>query len=100
MDAAETLIPELRCPYGAIRTSRVANIDHPLNTLKRVSVRTEQILEESYPVAAHRTLSHRSVAKLEAVPEHGFDLAQKAIFDGAARPRDPQIPRHRDGNLT
>ena len=30
---------------------RVANIDRPLNTLKGVSVRTEQILEESYPVA-------------------------------------------------
>jgi hypothetical protein len=61
VDAVETLIPELRSLYGAIRIPRVANIDRPLNTLKGVSVRTEQILEESYPVAAHRTLSHQSI---------------------------------------
>jgi hypothetical protein len=54
VDAVETLIPELRSLYGAIRIPRVANIDRPLNTLKGVSVRTEKILEESYPVAAHR----------------------------------------------
>ena len=29
----ETLIPELRSLYSAIRTRRVANIDRPLNTL-------------------------------------------------------------------
>jgi hypothetical protein len=48
VDAVETLIPELRSLYGAIRIPRVANIDRPLNTLKGVSVRTEQILEENY----------------------------------------------------
>jgi hypothetical protein len=41
VDAVETLIPELRSLYGAIRIPRVANIDRPLNTLKGVSVRTE-----------------------------------------------------------
>ena len=43
MDAVETLIPVLRSLYGAIRIPRVANIDHLLNALKGVSVRTEQI---------------------------------------------------------
>src|SRR5262249_8358429 len=51
--------PELRSLYSAIRVPRVANIDCPLNTLKGVSVRTEQILEESYPVAAHRRRASR-----------------------------------------
>ena len=43
MDAVETLIPELRSLYGAIRIPRVANIDRPLNTL---SVRTEQMRQK------------------------------------------------------
>jgi hypothetical protein len=70
VDAVETLIPELRGLYGAIRIPRAANIDRPLNTLKGVSVRTEQILEESYPVAACpvRLLTRitRSVAPTQA----------------------------------
>jgi hypothetical protein len=73
----ETLIPEFRSFYGAIRIPGVAN--------KGVSVRTEQILKETYPIAAHRTLSLGS-SENRAVLNIGFDLTQKAIFDGAARP--------------
>jgi len=50
VDAVETLMPQLGSLHGAIRIPRMANIDRQLNTLKGVSVRTEQILEESYPV--------------------------------------------------
>jgi hypothetical protein len=56
VDVVETLISTLRSFYGTIRTPRVANFDYPLSTLKWVSIGTEQILEESYPIAAHRCL--------------------------------------------
>jgi hypothetical protein len=61
VDAVETLIAQLRSLHGAIRTPRVANVDHSLDTFKWVSIGAKQILEESYPVAAHRTLSHHVI---------------------------------------
>jgi hypothetical protein len=61
VDAVETLIAQLRSLHGAIRTPRVANVDHSLDTFKWVSIGAKQILEESYPVAAHRTLFHHVI---------------------------------------
>jgi hypothetical protein len=38
VDAVETLIAQLRSLHGAIRTPRVANVDHSLDTFKWVSI--------------------------------------------------------------
>jgi hypothetical protein len=81
VDAVETLIPELRSLYGAIRIPRVANIDRPLNTLKGVSVRTEQILEESYPTAAHRRRASRQTGPRSPAHNESLPLQLRLCLD-------------------
>jgi len=47
---------------GPFRRSRMTNMNHPLETLERVAVGTDQILEELDAVRGHRALHEKAIA--------------------------------------
>jgi hypothetical protein len=54
-DIFQALKAVLRDANRMVRTLALGDLDHPLQNLERVSVRAQQIFEESYPIFSHET---------------------------------------------